>query len=57
VLIKVAFHTAIKFMNQLFNYQVSKTVEYYRGYEGRLFSDTNIVRHYYKLMLILVTAK
>jgi hypothetical protein len=57
VLIKFAFHKAIKFMNQLFDYQVSKAVEYYRGYERRLFSDTNIVRHYYKLTIILVTEK
>jgi hypothetical protein len=57
VLIKVAFYKAIKFMNQLIDYQVSKTVEYYREYERRLFSDTNIVRHYYKLMIILVIAK
>jgi len=57
VLIKVAFYRAIKFMNQLINYQLSKTVEYYSGYERRLFSDINIVRHHYKLMIILAIAK
>jgi hypothetical protein len=57
VLIKVEFYKPIKFINQLIDYQVSKTVEYYSGYERRLFSDTNIVRHHYKLMIILVIAK
>ena len=44
-------------MNQLIDYPLSNNVEYYRGYERRLFSDTNIVRHYYKLKIILVTAR
>jgi len=39
VLIKVAFYKAIKCMNQLIDYQFSKTPEYYRAYESTLFSD------------------